>query len=268
MTVKLIAIDIDDTLLNDALLITPRVKRAVQNAVDKGVYVVLCTGRIRKGAVRFYEELSLDTPMIVSGGAEIFDAQGHLMYSHPVDPALVKKLLQYAYDRGIHAQVYINGELVYRESNAYSRHYESLLGHPGIEMPDIMSLETIITPKVLYVMEPDMVEETQRETKKFFPGLTIASSKPDYLEFASADVSKGEALAFLADHYKLERQSIIAVGDSQIDISMIRFAGIGIAMANAARDVKESADVICPSNEDDGIAYVIEKYILEAAHES
>lgn len=265
MTIKLIAIDIDDTLLNDELIITPRVKLAVQKATDKGVYVVLCTGRTRKGAMRFYEELSLDTPMITSGGAEIYDANGNLMHSRPVDPALVKKLLDYAYNHGVHAQVYINGELVYREKNAYSDRYEISYGHPGIVMRDIMQQETIVTPKVLFVTDQDSIDTIQQETKRLFPGLTIVRSKPDYLEFASAEVSKGEALAFLADHYHLQRHEIIAVGDSQIDIPMIRYAGLGIAVANAAPDVKKAADLICPSNKEDGIAYVIEKYILEAS---
>lgn len=267
MDYKLIAIDIDDTLLTDDLQISPRTRRAIRQAVAKGVYVVLCTGRIRKGAVRCYNELGLDTLMILSGGAEVCDAAGQMVFAAPVDPPLAKKVLQYAYDNGIHAQVYLDGELVYRERNQYSAMYEMSFGHMGVLQGDLLSRQ-LNTPKVLYVMDVSRADQIQKDAEALFPMLSVKRSKPQYLEFARPDVSKGKALEFVANHYNIRREDIIAVGDSQIDIPMLEFAGLGVAVANASSEVRQAAQVVCPSNEEEGVAVVIEQYILEALHES
>ncbi len=267
MHYKLLALDLDDTILDDGQNIPPRVKAAVSKAANQGVYVVVCTGRNRKGAYRFYEELGLDTLIAVYGGAQVFNASGALLYSKTVDPALVKKLLEFAYGNSIHAQVYIDGELVYREKNEHAKKYEYRYGFPGIEVPDIMQIETIITPKVLFITGEDSIEKIQQETKKLFPELTIARSKREYLEFVSPEVNKGSALEFIASYYGVKREDTMAIGDSQLDIPMIKYAGFGVAVANATPDTKKAADYICASNTDCGAADVIEKYILEDFNE-
>lgn len=267
MYYKLLALDIDDTILNDEQKITPRVKSAVQKALSLGVYVVLCTGRTKKGALRFYNELELDTLFAVSGGAQIYNAAGALLFQEYIDTSIVKELLSFAYGKNIHAQVYIDGELVFKERNAHAEKYERLYGFPGIEVPDIMRMQNINTPKVLFVVEEDKIAAVQEKTGKLFPRLKIVRSKPEYLEFVSPNVNKGSALEFIASYYDIKRERIIAIGDSQIDVPMIKYAGLGVAVKNAAPDVKKAADYICASNTDEGAADVIEKYILEDFNE-
>lgn len=261
---KLIAIDIDDTLLTDEIIITDRVQNAIDEARQNGVIVVLCTGRTIKGALRFYQQLQLDTLFITSGGAEIYDAKQKRVFENEVDPKLVKQVLQHAYDNDIHAQVYIDGELIYRERNKYSEMYEGPYGFPGTLIPNLMDLEEILTPKIVYVLDADKASVVQPEMEKKFPTLAVKRSKPVYIEFCSPNVSKGEALKYVADYYGVDMKETIAIGDSQIDAPMIKAAGLGVAVENAPDKLKELADITCPSNEDDGVAYVIEKYILEA----
>jgi Cof subfamily protein (haloacid dehalogenase superfamily) len=261
---KLIAIDIDDTLLTNDIKITKRVSDAIKAAQRKGVIIVLCTGRTIKGAERFYHQLKLDTLFITSGGAEIYDANRNRVFEDELDPHLVKQVLQYAYDNGIHAQVYIDGELVYKERNKYSQNYEIPYGHPGILVPDIMERDEILTPKVLYVLDADKAQAVKKDVEKKFKSIAIKTSKPMFIEFMSSGVSKGVGLKFVADYYNIALDDVIAIGDSQIDAPMIQAAGLGVAVANAPESLKQIADFVCPSNEDDGVAYVIEKYILEA----
>lgn len=261
---KLIAIDIDDTLLNDNYIITARTEAAIEAAVKKGVKVVLCTGRTIKGALRYYKQLNLDTLFITAGGAEIYDSKQNRLFEDEVDPKLVKQVLQYAYDNGFHAQVYIDGELIYRERNKYSEMYEGPYGFPGTLIPNLMDLKEIITPKVLYVIDADKAPGVQKEVQKLFPSLAIKRSKPSYIEFMSPSISKGTALSFTADYYGINLSDVIAIGDSQIDAAMIEEAGLGVAVQNAPASLKKIADITSPSNEDEGVAYVIEKYILEA----
>ncbi len=268
MAYKLIAIDVDDTLLTDKLTIPERVSKAIRKAIDKGVYVVLCTGRTIKGTQRFYDELKLDTLCITAGGAEVYDAAGNILFSRGVDPALVKQILEYAEQQNIHAQVYIGGELVFSKRTSYGELYESSYGHPGIVEPNLLKLPQIITPKVLFVMDEDRVAGVKKDAEQRFPTLTIKQSKPIYIEFAHPSVNKGEALAFVASHYGIDSRDVIAVGDTDIDVPMLEYAGLGVAMANAMPHVQAAADVICPSNEEGGVADVIEQYILEEVNES
>lgn len=264
MAYKLIAIDIDDTLLTENGEIPERVRESVDNAKKKGVHVVLSTGRTRKGAQRFYDQLQLDTLMITSGGAEVYDANQERVFECAVDPAIVKDLLKYAYNKGLHPQVYMDGELVYRDRNKYAKLYEIPYGHLGIEVPDLLEHDNIITPKVLYVMDEHKVESIKKETEALFPMLTIKRSKPMFLEFAHPSVSKGKALEFVANYYGVSSDDIIAIGDTEIDIPMIEFAGLGVAVENGYQHVKDAADIVCASNEEAGVADVIQKYILEA----
>ena len=267
MAYKLIAIDMDDTLLTDDLVIPAHVKQAIRMAAAQGVRVVLCTGRTIKSTKRYYDELGLDTLCITAGGAEVYDADGHAVFTRDVDPPLVKQVLEFAYEKDLHAQVYINGELVYRDKNRFAEEYEIPYGFPGILEPDLLSRPEIITPKVLLIMDADKLPAVKEEAEKRFKTLTIKRSKPIYLEFAHPSVDKGEALAFVANYYGIDSRDVIAVGDADIDIPMLKYAGLGVAMANASPAVQQAADVVCSSNQQGGIADVIKEYILEASYE-
>lgn len=262
MSYKLIAIDLDDTLLDDNLNISERVRNTIKKASDKGIYVVLCTGRIPKSTRRFYDSLALNTLMISSGGAEIIDADGNCVYSKNVDSDLVKKLLAFASKHNVHAQVYIDGDLVYRKKSKYSESYEQQCALTGVVRPDLMEIENIQTPKVVLISDVERIDDLQTCAEAEFSMLNIKRSKPIYLEFASPGVSKGDALKFVADYYGIDRQDVIAIGDADIDIPMIEFAGLGVAISNASPITKKAADYICSSNNDGGVADVIEKYIL------
>ncbi len=267
MAYKLIAIDIDDTLLDSSQNISERVKNAVSKAAKTGIYIVLCTGRILKGSRRFYDVLGLKTAMITTGGAEIYDADGTCLYRQTVNPATVKELLAFAHDNGIHFQVYIGGELVYCEKNKYLESYEKSNDFKGVEIPDLLELNEIQTPKVLLISDPERMDSLQEAARERFPMLNINRSKPTYLEFSSPGVSKGDALRFVAGYYGVSEAETIAIGDAEIDIPMIKAAGLGVAVANATPITKQAADYICPSNDEDGVAEVIEKFILEAQNE-
>ena len=264
MAYKLIAIDLDETLLDDTGHIPSRASEAIKRATQQGAHVVICTARTKTGAQRFYDSLGLRTYFITSGGAEVFGPDGRVVFSQPVDPALVKELLMFAYANGVHAQVYVDGDLIYREKNDHAVTYEMLYGFPGIEVPDILDLEELITPKVLYVVDKNQISSFQRRVEAAFPTLAVRQSKPMYLEVTHSGISKGQALAFVAEAYGIGPKDVIAVGDTEVDMSMLVFAGLGVAVANADDNLKKIADIVCASNNDGGVADVIEQYILEA----
>ncbi len=263
MTYKLVAIDLDDTLLTHDRRINDRARAAIEKAVAKGIIVVLCTGRTQKGAQRYYDDLGLDSLLITTGGAEIFDGAGNALYTKNLDPKIVKQLLEFAYSRGIHANVYINGDIVFRERNSFTDAYEQRAGYTGIVVPDLLERE-LITPKVLYYAREDILLDAREDVEKVFPQLTIVRSFPTFLEFQDAGVNKGSALEYVANHYGVKRNEIIAIGDTEIDIPMLKYAGLGVVVENGDDEAKQAADIVCASNDEGGVADVIYKYILEA----
>jgi hydroxymethylpyrimidine pyrophosphatase-like HAD family hydrolase len=126
----------------------------------------------------------------------------------------------------------------------------------------------VVTPKVLFISDIERMDDIQAKAEAEFPMLNIKRSKPTYIEFSTPGVSKGDALKFVAEYYGVKKEEVIAVGDAEIDIPMLEFAGLGVAMANATSVTKKVADTICPSNNEGGVADVIQKYILEAQNEN
>lgn len=263
MAYKMIALDLDGTILTREKNIPQKVKDTVSKASEKGVKVVISTGRTRKGAIRFYEELGLDTLLIASGGAEVFDSSGNAVFTSYPDPSLVKELLLFSRELGVHSQVYMNDELIFMERNKYADMYEKRYGYPALVIPNLIE-KRVITPKVLFIADADKAPEIRKAVDKKFPMLATMRSDPMYIEILNPGVNKGAGLKTVAEYYGIDRSDIIAVGDSEIDLSMLEFAGLSVAVANAEPLVIEIADAVFPSNEDAGVADLIEKYILEA----
>ncbi len=264
MAYKLIAADLDDTvLMGEERVMHPRAKASLLRAAERGVKVVLCTGRVQQGAQRFYDELGVKDLFIVSGGAQVLDSSGKALFERSVDPSLAKRLLIFARDNGITANVYLDGKLVIKEKNSLTDAYEKRHGFPGIVMPDIMD-KHIVTPKVLFIVDAKSISQIQETAKKEFPMLSVQRSSANFIEFSDPEVSKGSALRFVSKYYGIQREEIIAFGDTEIDISMLEFAGLGVAVENADPQTKQAADLVCASNKDGGVADVIERYILEA----
>jgi Cof subfamily protein (haloacid dehalogenase superfamily) len=263
MSYKIVAIDLDDTLINSNHEITQHTMEAIKKAVEKNVDIVLATGRTFMGVKRFVDLLELKSPVITAGGATINDYSGKPIFESPVPHEIVKKLLSYAKEHGLHAQIYSNTEYYFFKDNDYARVYGEIYGFPGIARPELLSEPDLSTPKVLFIAEPEKIIELQSELTRLFPRLHNVRSKPQYLELTNPEATKGGALAYLAQIKGCTREEVIAIGDGEIDISMIQYAGLGVAMANALPNVLEIADMITRTNDEDGVAYVLEKYVLE-----
>lgn len=262
MHYQLLALDIDGTLYTSDGRITPRVKKAIRDAVDRGCFVLLATGRMYRAMAHINELLGLSMPCMVYGGAQIVK-DGEIIYSRPVDSAVTNEVLNWAHDNGIHAQVYENQCVFYEKANRYTDDYEQFYDVPGYEQPDIRQRIDIQTPKVLIIGEPEDVLSYEKMAKERFGNrLKISRSKPHLLELNNPDASKGNALDYLAKSLGLTADNCMAIGDAPLDLPMIEFAGLGVAMGNADEATKHGADIICPTNDEDGVAVIIEEYIL------
>lgn len=262
MGYKLFACDLDYTLLHSDRTLSPRTISAIDALRNIGVLFVLCTGRMPRGTLPFYRALGLHTPLICFGGAQVFDAQMREIYNRPLESCDTRALLEFAHERDLYAHVYLHDTFCYEHANIYADQYAAHIGFSGIEIPDLHKQQTLCTPKFALLNEPERIPTLQEEIRAAFPHLHITRSMKNAVEVTHPESTKGTALAFLTEYLGLHASQTIAAGDTLIDLSMLRYAGLSIAPANALPEILSIADRICASNDEDGIASFIEENLL------
>lgn len=266
---KLIAIDIDGTLLNGQEQITKEVNEAIQAVKEKGVKVVLCTGRPIFGINPHIEELQLNNEAdyaITFNGAFVQNThneeivlQNNLTYQ---DLNVLYELSKVV-DSPIH---YFDLKSMYNPNKTINLYtiYEAFANQIPIHYRPIHETpEDIVIPKVMFVDEParldKMIEAIPASFKETY---MMIKSTPFYLEILHPSVSKGVAVKQLAEKLSIKREEVVCIGDGDNDLSMIEYAGCGVAMDNATPAVKEAADFQTLSKDKNGVAHAIEELIL------
>ncbi|MGU3473469.1 Cof-type HAD-IIB family hydrolase [Paenibacillus sp. D51F] len=264
---KLIAIDVDDTLLNDNLEVTPATRAALTAALDRGVTVTLATGRMFASARQVAEGLRLNVPIITYQGSLVKTLlDGQVLYERYVPSDAAAELDRYCVDKGLHLQLYVDDKLYVREENEKVKDYARQSKIPYIVEPDFSSLLKQPLLKMLIIDEPAYLDEVASDLQPLIGGTVhITKSKPHYLEFMHKEGTKGHALKFMAEHIGCSMEETIAMGDAWNDREMLQAAGLGVAMANAQPALKELADYVTLSNNEDGVAHVVDKFILNPA---
>jgi len=264
MQYRLIAIDLDDSLLHHDLSISDRNRRAIREAVKRGVTVTIATGRMFGAARPFIETLGLNVPVITYQGGMIINSETEeILYHCPVPLKEAREIVTLAEQKQVYAQVYLNDRYYFREESQYSELYFRLSGIRGTAVGSLQNFLQQPPTKVLYIDDPSRIQELSTEMKAYFSSqLEIAISKANYLEFTHPEATKGKALAYLVSHLGISQESVMAIGDSFNDISMLEYAGLGVAMGNAREEIRKKADFVTASNDEDGVALAIEKFIL------
>lgn len=267
MTIRLVAMDLDDTLLRDDWTISPRVLKAIQKAQAQGVKMTIATGRMPISTRPYAEQLGLDVPVITYHGAMIQQVlSGDILFRRVIPSALAAEIVEDVADRGVYAQVYIKDRVITPELNDWSREYERI-SSVRIEEADLsilLALEPEGVEKILLMgEEADLDQLAPLLKQQYGEKVHLAKSKPCFLEMTDGSVNKGVALAALAEHYGIDQSEVMAIGDSFNDLEMINYAGLGVAMGNARPEIRDRADIITTSNEEDGVAEAIERYVLD-----
>lgn len=261
---KLLAVDIDDTLVSKAKEVSPINKAAVARAVAAGVKVVLATGRGYHAASIVLRELKLNGYVINYGGAIIMDT----LLERPVffaelENSVVQDILAAADELGVHCHIYQGDEIVYEKPNIYADMYRSRLNLPSRVDPQIRKKVWHNVPKVLMLTEPERVEQLLPMLAKRFDGAaSVSKSSAGFIEFNRTGVNKGTALARVCGLLGIKRKETAVIGDNTLDYEMIQWAGLGAAVANANDAIKNIAGIIVPSCENNGVAWFIDNCIL------
>ncbi|WP_408955740.1 Cof-type HAD-IIB family hydrolase [Natroniella sp. ANB-PHB2] len=266
MDYKLVAIDLDDTLLANDLQISKRTVKAIKEAQNEGVRVVIATGRMHSSALPYAKMLGLKHELITYNGAlvkRVVDNQ--TLYHEPISTELVRKVAKVAQKHDLHINFYLDDLLYVNKTGVEADYYEEIAGiKPILITEDVGDFLDRPSTKLL-IIENDRtkLEEVFSElTAGFADSVTITTSKVNFIEIMGQQVCKGTTLANVATKLGIKAEEIIAIGDSYNDLEMIEYAGLGVAVGNAKEEIKEEADYITGTNNEEGVAQVIEKFIL------
>ena len=265
MAIKLFATDLDGTLLNEKKQITEGNKQAFKELVKAGVVPTISTGRMYDASRRYAQQLEMDVPIITYNGALIKSVSGKVYYEGFLQPALVSEIYGYCHKHNYYFQSYQDDKLYFEVYNEKSTAYEESIGVKGICIgKDIEKLTTGI-PKILIITEGN--DESDAVAKLFnedFAGRAhAAKSQATYVEIMAPNVNKASGLKRLAEKLGFSMDEVMAIGDANNDIPMLKAAGFSAVMGSAKDDVKACGDVVVGDNEHDGVAEAIYKYVLK-----
>ncbi|HWQ11308.1 MAG TPA: Cof-type HAD-IIB family hydrolase [Roseiflexaceae bacterium] len=267
MKYRLLALDLDGTVMGKDLAIAPEVRAAVAAAQERGVHVTIATGRMFFAALPYAQELGIATPIICyQGGMVRHPLSGEMLHHIAMPAKAAAEALRELAASGIFAIAYIDERLYIAEQRP---ELDTYLGyHPeGVEVvvaPDIAELVLETPPtKILFLAEPPVVErELARMAALFGERLSAVRSHALFGELTAPGISKGTALAMLAADLGVRREETVAIGDQENDIPMIAWAGLGLAMGNAIPAAKAAARAVIPPVEEAGVAWAIQHYLL------
>ena len=266
MPYRLLALDLDGTLLDRRLVFSPGVRAAVAAAQAAGVHVTLATGRMIRTTAPFASQLNISEPLICYQGAQVRASDGSLLHHISTPPALAGEVVALAESQDIYIQAYIDDEIWIGGQRPEVAEYLSFstVPIPVHVAPDLAALVRERAPtKLLWIAAPEILERTLAEWGERWSGqLSIFRSHHRFGEAAAPDSSKGVGLAALSRHLGIPREEVAAIGDRQNDAPMLEWAGLGLAMGDGDEHAHAAADHILPPFSADGAAWGIRRFIL------
>ncbi len=266
LPIKLIACDMDDTLLRSDEALSPRAVAALQAAMAHGAKVALASGRMIESMLPTAKAIGVNAPMIAFNGGAVYDlSQDKILRQTAVAAQDARDLCALAESLGIHAQAYQDGGYFFQRDNEHSERYAASIRLRG--QPTHRPLSQWIEKdqlKILLIDDAERIAEVLPLFQRAFAGrVHCIKSKPHYIECIAPGVDKGVALTQLAADLSIDMADVLAFGDGQNDLEMLASAGLGYAMENAPEAVKAAVGRVAPPNDDDGVAQVIEQLISE-----
>ncbi|NRT16910.1 hypothetical protein HNP99_003284 [Flavobacterium sp. 28A] len=264
MKYKMLVLDMDDTLLTDDHTISNENKEMLALAKEKGVYIILASGRPTPAMVNYARELGLDNSYMISyNGAVITDLkEDKVIFEQMLTKEQIHELYDYSVKSKTDIITYLDGKVV---SETDSKYIDIELNITGLEHNKVTSFkETVQTAAVKCILleEPSYLVEVEKDLKRAMPHLSVSMSKPFFLEVAQHGIDKAASIKIIAQKLGILQSEIIAVGNAGNDLTMIEYAGLGVWVANVTPELKDKADVIVASNNDHGVAEVIKRFIL------
>lgn len=268
MKYKVLVLDIDGTLCDSQKVITQPTKDAISKLQDQGVTVVIASGRPVYGVMPSAKELKLEQRngyiLAFNGGRIINCTTDEIIVDTILPDHFAPRIEKMAREYGCSLMSYEGNQVI--TINADDQYVQLEARINGLPVKQIKSFEPYATypmNKMIVTGDGDYLEKLEPVFAKAFPELNVYRSEPFFLEMLPKGIDKAKSLSVLLKHLHLTREEMVACGDGFNDKTMIEYAGMGVAMANAQDAVKEVADFVTKSNDEDGVVYAIEKLFYE-----
>jgi Cof subfamily protein (haloacid dehalogenase superfamily) len=267
-TIRILALDLDDTLLRSDLSISFRTRNVIKKAASQGVVIALASGRVPMAMERFSRLLGMQKRpgyLICNNGTIVQESHtGNRISETLLNSAAALAVYDLAVAEGFAVQLYEEDVMYVSRDNEYTRYDQKLTGLRQVVVENFRDMIEEGCYKLLIPGDPMLLQPLESIIRTYLGNdITLFTSKPYFLEVLPKNTDKGTALALIAETLGVGREAVLAIGDSMNDEAMIRWAGMGVAMVNGDERIKSIASVVTEkSNDDDGVAEVIEKYVL------
>lgn len=261
--IKLIMLDLDGTLLDREDAISRANREALAEARRRGILVTLASGRTFTSMLPFARELDTRAPLVTFNGAWVRNPKGaqetlvHKTLSEPVARRAVELIRR----RGIHINLYIDDLLMVEDDSNHAREYARTKRVPYKIVDTFDDVAALCPTKILAIdADPGKIGALKEELLVSLEA-EIFRSSPAFCEILPAGIDKGWALEFLCGHFNIRPEEVMAFGDQENDINMLKKAGIGVAMGNALAAVQDAADAVTAPHDEDGVAEYLNRFL-------
>lgn len=261
---KLVALDLDGTLVGEDLTIRPRVRDAIARMQACGVQGCIVTGRMFRSALPYARRLGFDLPLVCYQGAAVIEPSGELLFEAPLPAAQALRVVAYAQANALHVQLYADDTFYVESLNEWARLYADISGVEPVVIPSLREyFAGRDATKALIVADAlAAAEHAERVRALFAQEAYVTRSIAQFIEIMNPRVDKGRALRVVAQRLGIGMESVLAVGDSWNDAPLLRAAGFGVAMGSAPAELRALADAVVADVRGDGVAEAIERYVL------
>lgn len=263
---KMLVLDLDDTLLHDNHSISSRNKDLLLQAQNKGIKVVLASGRPTPAMMQYADELQLaefDSYLISFNGAVVTSMKSNeILFKKCLTQDEVHSLYDFSLENNVHIITYSDKGIISETDSEYIDVEVMLTSIPHHKVPSFKTEVTTSAVKCILLEDPDYLKLVEIKLKAERPDLSVSRSKPFFLEVMPSGIDKAASIHFLAQKLGIKQSEVIAVGNAGNDLTMVQYAGLGVWVDNVTPELRHEADFIVASNNDDGVAEVVERFIL------
>ena len=259
--IKMIATDIDGTILNWNGEFNSAVLKCIKELDENGVKVVLVTGRMHSSTTPIAEKLGLKTPIASYQGGLVKDFNNETLFQTQLSPETAKKIISWARKNNIHINLYLDDKLyVEQDNDAIKRYVVGKFVDYTVCNFDDLEIKNVNKILAIDFENAQKVTDWVEELNKSFSDLYVVKSTPYYCEIGTKDTKKSSAVNFLRNMWGFDKSEVLTIGDQDNDVELLKSGGIAVAMGNATENLKKYADFITDTVENDGFVKAVEKF--------
>ena len=267
MTIKMVATDIDGTILRYTGGFTDEVIRCIHDLESNNIKVVLVTGRMYRSSKKISDEIGLNTSIVAYQGGLVLDENGKVLYEKYIPNETTKKILTWAKTQNVHINLYMNDNLYVEKENEYTLKYATHQKIPFEVTPfDNLNIDNVNKVLLIDYNDPEKISRITEQLQKAFPDMYIVKSTDFFCEVCHKEATKGDGLSCLQKYYGITKEETLSIGDHNNDLELLMSVGIKVAMVNATEELKAIADYVTDTVDNNGFVKAMEKFIKAGAN--